>query len=162
MLGLMNRNPQTMANEEERKSVQAADGDSIQLESLAPAKHKVDIGHSFTPSVAESVIITSAQPNDIDVEASRQASRPVSFRNQPVKVPRLNRRGLFGRFTILAEVEDPTLYSRRTKWFITFVVAMAGVAAPLGSTIIFRENLEPLVQKISTNHTLRSCTFRHH
>ena len=56
----------------------------------------------------------------------------------PVKVPRSKRRGLFGRFAILAEVEEPKHYSRSTKWYITFVVALAAVAAPLGSTIIFR------------------------
>ena len=57
---------------------------------------------------------------------------------EPVKVRRSQRRGLFGRFTILAEVEEPKHYSRRTKWYITFVVALAAVAAPMGSAIIFR------------------------
>ena len=57
---------------------------------------------------------------------------------EPVKVPRSQRRGLFGRFTIVAEVEEPKHYSRRTKWYITFVVALAAVAAPMGSAIIFR------------------------
>ena len=56
----------------------------------------------------------------------------------PVKVPRSKRRGLFGRFAILAEVEEPKHYSRTAKWYITFVVASAAVAAPMGSTIIFR------------------------
>ena len=55
-----------------------------------------------------------------------------------VKVPRSKRRGLFGTLTILAEIEEPQEYPRRVKWFITFVVAMAAVAAPLGSTLIFR------------------------
>ena len=57
---------------------------------------------------------------------------------EPVKVPRSQRRGLFGRFTIVAEVEEPKHYSRRTKWYITFVVALAAVAAPMGSAIVFR------------------------
>ena len=56
-----------------------------------------------------------------------------------VKVPRSRRRGLFGRFTLLIEVEEPRHYPRRTKWFITFNIALAAVAAPLGSAIIFRE-----------------------
>lgn len=56
----------------------------------------------------------------------------------PVKVPRSQRRGLFGRIAILAEVEEPKHYSRRAKWYITFIVAMTAAAAPLGSTIIFR------------------------
>lgn len=57
---------------------------------------------------------------------------------EPVKVPRSKRRGLFGRCTIVAEVQEPKHYSRRIKWYITFVVALAAVAAPMGSTIIFR------------------------
>lgn len=61
---------------------------------------------------------------------------------KPVKVPRSQRRGLFGRFTIVAEVEEPKHYSRRTKWYITFVVALAAVAAPMGSAIIFPSLLQ--------------------
>lgn len=57
----------------------------------------------------------------------------------PIVVPRLQRRGLLGQITLLAEVENPKTYSRRVKWFITFVVAMAAVVAPLGSSIIFRK-----------------------
>ena len=58
----------------------------------------------------------------------------------PNKIPRSQRRGLFGRFTIIAEVDEPKLYPRKIKWFITFVIACAAIAAPLGSTIIFRES----------------------
>lgn len=57
----------------------------------------------------------------------------------PIVVPRLQRRGLLGQITLLAEVGNPKTYSRRVKWFITFVVAMAAVVAPLGSSIIFRK-----------------------
>jgi hypothetical protein len=56
----------------------------------------------------------------------------------PIIVPRHKRRGLFGRFTVLAEVGEPEDYTRNTKWFITFIVAIAASAAPLGSTIFFR------------------------
>ncbi len=57
---------------------------------------------------------------------------------EPVKVPRAQQRGLFGRFSILAEVEEPKHYSRRVKWYITFIVALTGAAAPMGSGVIFR------------------------
>ena len=60
---------------------------------------------------------------------------------EPIIVPKPQRRGLFGRFTLVAEVEEPKHYPRRTKWYITFVVSLAGVAAPLGSTIIFRKTV---------------------
>lgn len=78
---------------------------------------------------------TEVQENQ-DVEAAQTKDAYPA----PVKVPRSQRRGLFGRFTILAEVEEPKHYTRRTKWFITFVIALAAAAAPLGSAIIFRES----------------------
>lgn len=57
----------------------------------------------------------------------------------PVVVPRLKRRGLFGQFTLLEEVENPKTYSRKKKWFVTFIVAVAGITAPMGSSIFFRK-----------------------
>jgi hypothetical protein len=57
----------------------------------------------------------------------------------PIAVPRLKRRGLFGQLTLLAEVENPKTYPRDTKWFITFIVALAGSTAPMGSSILFRK-----------------------
>lgn len=70
-----------------------------------------------------------------DVETAEEETTP-----PPVKVPRSKRRGLCGRFTIVAEVEEPKHYARRTKWFITFNIALAAVAAPLGSAIVFRKS----------------------
>ena len=55
-----------------------------------------------------------------------------------VVVPRLKRRGLLGQLTLVAEVEDPKTYPRKMKWFITFIVAVAGATAPMGSSIFFR------------------------
>ncbi|MCJ1426508.1 hypothetical protein MMC29_004411 [Sticta canariensis] len=78
-----------------------------------------------------------AYPDEKDIGSVRPNTRPESIRPQPVKVPRSKRRGLLGRLTILAEVEDPRDYRNKTKWFITFLVALAALAAPLGSTIIF-------------------------
>lgn len=81
---------------------------------------------------------------------------------KPVKVPRSQRRGLFGRFTIVAEVEEPKHYSRRTKWYITFVVALAAVAAPMGSAIIFRKTQTPdeSTAALSNNPSLSPSNLR--
>jgi hypothetical protein len=128
-----------MNDDGEKRSAQAAGDVSMETNSPTRGKREGDYGTSPTPSMADSATVSITHPHEADLEASRQISGPGSDPNQPVKVPRLNRRGLFGRFTILAEVGEPTLYPRQTKWFITFVVSMAGVAAPLGSTIIFRE-----------------------
>ena len=103
--------------------------------------------------------VTSALEEKVEVESNPGAALPKTERAaeetntsqrdleevetetedpEPIKVPRSQRRGLFGRFTILAEVEEPKHYPRKVKWYITFVVALAAMAAPLGSAIIFR------------------------
>ena len=63
-------------------------------------------------------------------------SKPISLRI----VPRAERHGLLGRLCLLNEAEDPKGYPRRIKWFITFNIALAAVAAPMGSSIIYREH----------------------
>jgi hypothetical protein len=55
-------------------------------------------------------------------------------------VPRCKRRGLFGRFSIVPEVDRPYDYSNRTKWGITATISAATAAAPMGSSIFYRES----------------------
>jgi hypothetical protein len=67
-------------------------------------------------------------------------SKPASIRSRTLSiVPRSERRGLLGRFTIIPEVGRPYDYRNSTKWLITLIVALAATAAPLGSAIFFRE-----------------------
>ncbi|KAL8942341.1 MAG: hypothetical protein Q9216_001723 [Gyalolechia sp. 2 TL-2023] len=70
------------------------------------------------------------------LEGLKESTTTASTHPAPVKLPKSQRRGLLGRFTLVAEVEDPKSYLRSTKWYITFVVALAAVAAPMGSAII--------------------------
>lgn len=70
------------------------------------------------------------------------SSRAVSV----VRVPINSRTGLFSRLSLLYEAEEPKNYPRNVKWGITFVIALAAVAAPMGSAIILRKTLQ-----------LRSC-----
>ena len=86
----------------------------------------------YNPSAQHADTLTKGE--DRDVEAAEEEILPTA-----VKIPRSQRRGLFGRFTVVAEVTEPKHYPRSTKWFLTFVIALAAVAAPLGSAIIFRE-----------------------
>jgi hypothetical protein len=49
-------------------------------------------------------------------------------------VARKKRRGLFASLVIaIPETEDPKQYSRKIKAFIVFIIAMAAIAAPMGS-----------------------------
>jgi hypothetical protein len=102
-----------------------------------------DFGEKITDESSPHTSQTSIDPErrpgvreNHDVEAVvREEVTPA-----PEKVPRSKRRGLFGRFTLLAEVKEPKHYPRRTKWWITFVIALAAVAAPMGSAIVFRKS----------------------
>ena len=131
----------TMDQDTARIGAQQLDHESPKREIPPNLEEKISVDSapaSSRPSVAGPSIEASNQPGEHekhDVEtAQREIPNPA-----PVKVPHSKRRGLFGRFTIVAEVEEPKHYPRRTKWFITFVIAAAAVAAPLGSAIIFRK-----------------------
>ena len=76
----------------------------------------------------------------VEQTTQRSKSRSSSVRSRPLSiVPRSERRGLLGRLTVIPEVERPYEYTRRTKWLITLLVALAAAAAPMGSSIFFRE-----------------------
>lgn len=70
---------------------------------------------------------------------SRAQSRASSTRSRTLTiVPRTKRRGLFAQFTLIPEVERPYDYSRKTKWTITAIVALAAAGGPIGSNIMYR------------------------
>ena len=115
------------------------------------------LGHTVfkrevAPGLDEKMAANKSSPHESQPEMELPASEFVADQKdlekveaetrtpKPVKIHRSKRRGLFGRFTIVAEVEEPKSYHRRTKWFITFVIALAAAAAPLGSSIIFRND----------------------
>ena len=123
-------NAQGLAQGQDRAS---SDGSPPSLE-----KNDKDVHTSTVLSLVND--LESPHSDEKDIASARPDTRPESIRVQPIKIPRSKRRGLFGRFAILAEVEEPRDYQNSTKWFITSLVGLAAVAAPLGSTIIFRES----------------------
>lgn len=76
----------------------------------------------------------------------------------PKVVPRLSRRGLFGQITLLEEIENPKCYPRSKKWFITFVVAVAGSVAPMGSSIFFPA-LSQVADELNATTTVTNLTI---
>lgn len=111
--------------QEDAKDIATPDLEEKLSDQTSARSPKHSIEHPSKPSVPET---------DDTETAQSETAQPL------VKVPPAKRRGLFGRFTLLAEVEEPKHYPQVTKWFITFVVALAGVAAPMGSAIIFRKS----------------------
>ena len=112
------------SNEDVRDDVQIYASKEIQI-SRSPSLASEPVGRRSTDG-----------GNDVEAQALNTDERP---NPPPIKVPRSQRRGFLGRLTILAEVEEPKNYSRATKWFLTFVVAQAAMAAPMGSAILFRK-----------------------
>lgn len=70
-----------------------------------------------------------------------------------IVVSRLKRRGLFAQLTLVPEVENPKTYSRKTRWFLTIVVAAAGATAPMG-TSIFLPSLHEITADLESTETI--------
>jgi hypothetical protein len=96
--------------------------------------------------------IPNADANDSDVEAEGPARESVErtsphqlsrvssvFSRTQSVIPRLQRRGLFGKYAIIPEIERPYEYKDKTKWAITAIVALAAGAAPVGGSIFYRK-----------------------
>lgn len=78
-------------------------------------------------------------PPTLTPARSRTQSRASSARSRPLTiVPRAKRRGLFASLTVIPEVERPYDYSRKTKWTITAIVALAAAGGPIGSNLMYR------------------------
>jgi hypothetical protein len=129
----------TGASEEPRLSLHEKSTSDERSTTNGPSDTSPEDGGSHTAEPKQDAA-TAPASGKVDVEAQVPDADAVSILPPPVKVPRSQRRGLFAGLTILAEVEEPKHYSRRTKWSITCVIALAAAAAPLGSTIFFRKH----------------------
>lgn len=99
--------------------------------------HDVEKVSSHRDGIFPAAII-GGEPSGI-AEKARSPSRASSARSRPLSiVPRAKRRGLFARFAVVPEVDRPYDYKNSTKWGITFTIALATAAAPLGSSIFYR------------------------
>ncbi|KAF2816737.1 MFS general substrate transporter [Mytilinidion resinicola] len=92
-----------------------------------------------TDSIAPSAISSTSPPSmheDSDPERPRPRTQASSIASTAHHVDRRQRRGLFAALALIPEVTNSYHYPRRTKWMITVLVAIAGMAAPLGSAIV--------------------------
>ncbi|KAG4417698.1 hypothetical protein IFR04_009137 [Cadophora malorum] len=118
--------------------------------------------HSNTHSSIGSISPIPDQDEDIQKgdkpPLSKTKSRSSSVRSRAVTiVPRAKRRGLLARLTVIPEVERPYEYKRSTKWFITFQVAIAAAAAPMGSAILLPA-LPELAIDLNTTPTITNLS----
>ena len=120
-----------------RPPLDADDVDSSSTEHGSQFEKNLSLVPSSTPSTIRED--ASHPQSEKDVESAQAGSSAEAIAPSAVKVPRSKRRGLFAQFCVLAEVEEPKNYPRSMKWLITFIISLAAVAAPLGSSIILRK-----------------------
>jgi multidrug resistance protein len=134
---------------------ESSDNRPVSVESVDFAKaniasNEVDIASSHNDAIS----IASSHADTVSEHDEEKAtkkptppavlSRTTSVLPDAVIVDRKSRRGLFGRFTLIPEVENAHHYARKTKWFITVIVAFCAMAAPMGSAIVM-----PVLQDIA-------------
>lgn len=124
----------------EEKDVEKASSSLTPSESIEDSHDMHDAPHQDT----------TAPPSTTSRPSYHRAPSTRSIINEPVPVPSKERRGWLARVSIVAEVQDPKDYARRTKWFITFIVAVAAAAAPMGSGIVLRTISKPGVYILLT------------
>ncbi|KAJ5569947.1 uncharacterized protein N7459_009377 [Penicillium hispanicum] len=123
-----------------------------------PLRAEDDAEINTAQSPSRSSTITADVNEKTDLENPSPLSRHSTELGLAISVPRLKRRGLFGQFTLVAEVENPKTYPRRMKWFITFIVAVAGSIAPMGSSIFF-PSLSQVSKELDTTSTITNLSI---
>ncbi|KAI9888204.1 MAG: hypothetical protein M1820_010248 [Bogoriella megaspora] len=122
--------------------------------SISTVSKSQDQGLETAPQIEEAAKETSASI----LEKKNAPSSVHSNAEVPaVPVPRSQRRGLFGRFSLLPEVDEPKNYSRPKKWFITAIVAFAAAAAPTGSGVLLPA-LSDITRELHTNATITNLS----
>jgi multidrug resistance protein len=106
--------------------------------------HKQEDAISITPSHASTSSDHSPKPPSPTTKRPPSLARTTSVTPDAILIPRSQRRGLLARFTLIPEVSNPYHYTRRTKWFLTFIVAFCAMGAPMGSAIVM-----PVLEEIS-------------
>ena len=92
--------------------------------------------HSSSDSIRSSTHSGDDPPSFHDLEASRKPASVLSADCVAIKVPRLERRGLFANLSLIPEVDNPYNWPNSTKWWVTFIVGVAAAAAPMGSAVV--------------------------
>ncbi|KAI1056876.1 hypothetical protein LB507_002544 [Fusarium sp. FIESC RH6] len=149
----------------EQKQEQEVENEKISLErdeeSQRPATAESSSGKSEHNDQDTIEPVMLGEPlGHIDTRPSLKhaQSRASSARSKALSVvPRSKRRGLLARFTLVPEIAHPPDYKSSTKWCLTFIVALATAAAPLGSTIVYPA-LAVLVKEFNTTETITNLS----
>ena len=122
-----------MRNETPKYDVREPAVEKVNAGLICSPDHVSDHGEDMSSLSSSDQAEKIRKDEQIDLEKVQSEPTP-----GPIKVARAERNGLFGRFVLISEVTEPKHYPQLIKWFITFEVSLATLAAPMGSTIIFR------------------------
>ncbi|RBR17298.1 uncharacterized protein FIESC28_06534 [Fusarium coffeatum] len=155
----------TERDQEKKEQEQEVENEKISLErdeeSQRPATAESSSGKSDHNDQDTIEPVMLGEPlGHIDTRPSLKhaQSRASSARSKALSVvPRSKRRGLLARFTLVPEIAHPPDYKSSTKWCLTFIVALATAAAPLGSTIVYPA-LPVLVKEFNTTETITNLS----
>lgn len=110
--------------------------------------------HSDASTITEAANNNDDNQDNEELEDTSEVVRRITTElGPPVTVPRLKRRGLFAQLALIPEIENGKTYPRRTKWYITAIAAVGGVAAPLGSAI-FLPSLHQVAADLNSTSTI--------
>lgn len=110
--------------------------------------------HSDASTISEAANNSNDNKDNKELEGTSEVVRRITTEiGPPVTVPRLKRRGLFAQLALIPEIENGKTYPRRTKWYITAIAAVGGVAAPLGSAI-FLPSLHQVAADLNSTSTI--------
>src|SRR4051812_48431937 len=89
----------------------------------ARQKEEGDTGDALSIHSLHSLALSAHSTLDDDRSHNVEAAleRTLTPKKPIVKVSRSERRGLFARFCLVAEVTEPWDYKNSTKWYITFI-----------------------------------------
>lgn len=118
--------------ETEKMSVDAADTDP---DPVSPAT-------TFPPRVHDGAPGEKERGEEKDGGPLRPARSTASSTRprRAIPIPRESRRGLVPWLSLVPEVDNPRNYDNNVKWMLTVFVAAAACAAPMGSSIFYRES----------------------
>lgn len=133
--------------DEHKQEVVDGDDEKISFERDEEAQRPATADTSSTKSghhVQDTIepVMLGEPLGHIDTRPSvkRARSRASSVKSKALSVvPRSKRRGLLARLTLVPEIAYPPDYKSSTKWCLTAIIALATAAAPLGSTVVYRE-----------------------
>ena len=128
-------------NEQKEKSANLQGSPEDSFEKRQSDRNDFQNDHSSQGSDETVLESDRKQQQEAKPEAGGHAEVLAKSSQGQEAVPRSQRRGFFGRFTLVPEVVNPYEYKNGTKWMMTIFVALAATTSSTGSSISYRKRI---------------------